>query len=234
MSSPQPILQSWLLWLENKYWYQEDWFLSLYSFFLFKIILADAASLPFRIKFRKLLSISTWKKSHLFFFKNCIKAVYQLAYNWYLYYLNLPIDEYGMLLHLFKYFFISSSTFFLLFSIQLVYISLDLYVLHSIQATVYGIAFLFWLFIYSLLVYWNTFDFCMFILHPTSLLNSFIHSRKDFCFVFLLFCVLPEIFFKDDNQSCHLKDSFISIFQVHMPFICFIALFHWLQLPALS
>ena len=80
------------------------------------------------------------------------------------------------------------------------------------DAIMNGIVFLFSFYDSSFLVYRSAIDFCMLILYPITLLNSFIHSNSFFVEIWEL-----SIY----NISSANGDSFTSSFSIWIPFISF-------------
>lgn len=72
----------------------------------------------------------------------------------------------------------------------------------------------------SVLAYRNTTHFCAFILHPMTLLNSLLGSKRN---TFFFFCRFLGIFYVD-NMSSVKRDCFIDFFPIYVPFISFFCL----------
>ena len=113
-----------------------------------------------------------------------------------------------------------------------IHVLLDLHISTAFLSNVNGILF-FSGSIYSLLVYRNKIEFCMFILYPKILLNSLIILGGFLCVcVFFFFVKSFRLLYR---QSCHLQirtGLFLPFRSVCLVFT-FLALLHWLELQAL-
>ena len=167
------------------------------TLFLFsQIVLTILVPLPFCIYYRTILSITT---------KNLAGILIGIALNMHINLgstdifsiLNLSCHRQGMSLHLCVSYLIFFHQCFVVFSMEVPHtFLLDFHISFKfILGIINGIVFLISVFIYSLLVYRNVTDFCVFTLYTATLLNSYILG------VFCKFHFLPRHSSTDSDGS---------------------------------